>query len=333
MRRLGVGVADQEKLAQRVREITEGAQLPAAEFTRRVETWLGKRHGYSLSPKIPDGNGDALVRWLESNEGGHCELFAGSYVLLARAAGYSARVVTGFRGGSWNGYSGNFTLRNADAHAWCEIFDPVSGAWLRADPTLGAASAQAEGPAGEASLAKRTDRSWSARFDSLRVFWYRRIVNFDQRSQVETLKAVKSATENTGRQLRDFLASLSRQVGAWFQGPWDVRRWVNVLAGFVIVGALIWGWLRVGRRWWQRMGRGSAGLRLDPIRQEAGHWLRRFTDAQGGGPEFERVTSELQRLRYGAQKTWPEPKAVFRGARQAWKLGRAERGVTVRKKK
>jgi hypothetical protein len=30
-----------------------------------------------------------------------------------------------------------------------------------------------------------------------------------------------------------------------------------------------------------------------------------------------RVTAELQRLRYGARATWPEPGAVFRRARLA----------------
>src|ERR1019366_7160999 len=137
-----------------------------------------------------------------SGEAGHCELFAGSFVLLARAAGLSARVVTGFRGGTWNAYSNNFTIRNSDAHAWCEVFDVPSGAWLRVDPTPGAASGPGEQAKGEATLARRLDRSWSARLDSLRVFWYRRIVNFDQRSQVETLKAVKAAPENSGKQLR-----------------------------------------------------------------------------------------------------------------------------------
>ncbi len=44
----------------------------------------------------------------------------------------------------------------------------------------------------ERALAARSDRSWSARFDSLRVFWYRRIVSFDQRSQLETFREVKN---------------------------------------------------------------------------------------------------------------------------------------------
>ena len=170
MLRTGVGETDRAALRRAGNEITGGGQLPAAEFSHRAVAWLRERHAYSLQPKVPAGGGDALVRWMASGGGGHCELFAGSLVLLARAAGLPARLVIGFKGGTWNAYSNNFTLRNSDAHAWCEIFDAAAGAWLRADPTPGAANAGDEAK-GEAALAARLDTSWSARFDSLRIFW------------------------------------------------------------------------------------------------------------------------------------------------------------------
>ncbi|MCX6943272.1 MAG: DUF3488 domain-containing protein [Opitutales bacterium] len=185
--RLGVGEADRVHLQRLVQAITGGADLPAAEFTRRANRWLGQRHAYSLRPQIAPGPGG-------------------------------------------NAYSNNYTLRNSDAHAWCEIFDRAAGVWRRADPTVGAGNAPAETVRGEAALARRTDRSWSARFDSLRVFWYRRIVNFDQRTQVETLRAVKQATENTGRQLRALLAETVEQARAWLAEPWDGRRVAKRLA-------------------------------------------------------------------------------------------------------
>ncbi|HYP17199.1 MAG TPA: DUF3488 and transglutaminase-like domain-containing protein, partial [Opitutus sp.] len=117
MLRLGLPEADRAVLDRIVGEIAGGRPVPASgetraataalsaeEFARRAEAWLSGRHSYSLQPRIPPGEGDPLVRWLNSDEAGHCELFAGSFVLLARAAGYPTRVVTGFRGGSWNGY-------------------------------------------------------------------------------------------------------------------------------------------------------------------------------------------------------------------------------------
>lgn len=301
------------------------ASVNVPEFLQRAEAWLERRHAYSLSPRIPAGPGDPLVRWLRSSESGHCELFAGSLVLLARSAGLPARVVTGFRGGSWNGFSNNFTLRNSDAHAWCEVFDAAAGAWLRADPTPGSAAGARDSTLGEASLARRFDRSWTARLDSLRVFWYRRIVNFDQQSQLETLRAVKEASERSGRRLREALERWSMRVRDWLAAPWSGGRAAVLVA---ITGAVwaIWSAGGMGVFRWRIRGRRRAG---DAVRNEAGRWLRRFAareshrvrddggaNARGGERD---VMTELQRLRFGAQETWGDVPGVFRRARRVWK--------------
>lgn len=325
---LDLSQADRAQLAGVVQEITQGELLTVSDFARRAGAWLAQRHDYALQSRLPTGAGDPLVRWLVSRAPGHCELFAGALVLLAREAGMPARVVTGFRGGSWNGFSNNLTLRNSNAHAWCEIFDAASRTWLRADPTPGAQALvddnQADALGGQA---RRVDRSWSARWDSLRIFWYRRIVNFDQRSQVETFKAVKSATQEVGRRLRDWLAGWGSQVKGWLKSPWNGRRMAGgaaVLAGL----GLLWWW---GRRWptrWWRWRRPRRG-RLHPVRTEAGRWLRQFE----GRETDPGVRAALQRLRYGAESGWPRPEPVFRQARREWRRGRRGRSATVGKAK
>jgi transglutaminase-like putative cysteine protease len=313
-------------LSRLVTEITGGVKPGAAEFARLTNLWLNEHHAYSLSPRIPAGDGDPLVRWMASDAAGHCELFAGSFVLLARAAGYPARVVTGFRGGSWNAYSENFTVRNSDAHAWAEIFDEVSGEWLRADPLGRSASAQTE-VRGQAGLAARTDRSWTARLDSLRVFWYRRIVSFDQRSQTDTLRALKSATENSGREARAAITAFFGRIRDWFLSPWDVRRFATLLGIIAGLAGLHWLWREFGRRWWRQVAAGRGGRRFDPTREEASRWLARMTEAdpEARGEQEQRVVADLQRIRFGARATWPAPERVFRSARSAWRAARRGR--------
>ena len=328
MLRLGVGAADQTALGSLVREITGGAEWPAAELARRASAWLAQRHAYSLTPKVPAGPGDPLVRWMTSGGEGHCELFAGSLVLLARAAGLPARVVAGFRGGTWNAYSNNFTIRNSDAHAWCEVFDAAAGAWLRVDPTPGAASGPGAQATGEATLARRLDRSWAARFDSLRVFWYRRIVNFDQRSQVETLQAVKQATENSGKQLRAVLADVMERLKTWLSAPWDARRLAKLLGVLAAMAGAGWVWREFGRGWWHRFRNTAAGGKADPVRAQAGRWLRALAEAGGQDGETSPVLADLQRLRFGAKATWPAPEPVFRRARHALRTARRRGRVT-----
>jgi hypothetical protein len=303
-----------------------GGGASAADFAGAAGAWLTRNHSYSLAPKIPSGAGDALVRWTASKAEGHCELFAGALVLLARDAGFPARVVIGFRGGSWNGFSNNFTVRNSDAHAWAEIWDEARGAWLRADALAPSATTVAATQAGAGAIAGRMDRSWTARLDSLRVFWYRRIVSFDASSQVETLKAVKTATENTGKRAREALERSVAALKAWLAGPWDFRRLAMVLTVAVGGAAGVWAAWNL-RGWLGDLSWGKGERRVDPVRREAGRLLARWeADAPGAGGEATgegaELRVELERLRYGPQATWTQPEAIFRRARRAVKVRR-----------
>lgn len=328
-RRVGVGESERTRLEQIVAEIAVGGTvLGAGDFTRRTEEWLRKNHAYSLSPRVPPGEGDPLVRWLVSHEAGHCELFAGSFVLLARTAGFPARVITGFRGGTWNGFSNNFTIRNSDAHAWAEIFDELTGAWLPGDALGVAVATQTSDAQREAALVRRMDRSWSARLDSLRVFWYRRIVNFDQRSQVETLRAVKAATQNSGKRLREALENIGVNLKAWLTAPWDGERVIKSGSAVVLVGGLAWWWIAVGRGLVRGRWRWGHGRRADPVRVSAGRWLGEmagYRSAFGEASELREVVAELQRVRFGPRETWPEPEGVFRRARRVLRAARRRR--------
>jgi transglutaminase-like putative cysteine protease len=319
--------ADRQTLERLVGEVTAGEKLTATDFASRAGAWLRANHRYSLSPRVPDGTGDPLVRWLNSREAGHCELFAGSFVLLARVAGFPARVVTGFKGGTWNAYSNNFTIRNSDAHAWAEVFDEATGAWLRADPLAASVGSQADEAKGEAALASRLDRSWSARLDSLRVFWYRRIVSFDQRSQAETLKAVKEATQNSGRRIRVAIEAAAASVKDWILRPWDIRRVAGVLGTLAILVALGGIGRKFGRTWWRGIMGARRGRHEDPVRREAGQWLTRLRELTDSGDrmvddEGARIIADLQRLRFGARATWTEPGRVFQQARRAVRAAR-----------
>ena len=332
MLRLSLPPADVATLRNVADEITRGATMTTGEFMRATNRWLGERHGYSVTPQIPPGPGDALVRWLTSRESGHCELFAGSFVLIARAAGFSTRVATGFKGGSWNGYSNNFTVRNSDAHAWCEIFDRGAGAWLLADPTLSAGNVPVpDETRGDAALARRTDRSWNARLESLRVFWYRRIVNFDQDAQVEALKAVREATQSSSYELRLLLSDLMKRIVDWLRSPWDAARVTRTFLTIGIFAGAVVGGRRFGPGWIRRLRGGAEGSRGDPVRAEAGKWLGRIAEcgsrmadrgaSVAGG---DAVKKELERLRFGRRATWRDPERTFRRAHTIWRQMRRE---------
>ena len=322
---------DRQALNQMADSITGGARVSAEEFATRASRWLTDKHGYSLQVVLPEGNRDPVVLWMESSLPGHCELFTAAFTLLARAAGFPTRAITGFKGGDWNAYENYFMVRNSHAHAWCEVYDGGTG-WFRVDPTIGAAAVTTsrQSQAGEAALGRRLDRSWQARLDAVRILWYRRIVSFDQRTQMALLLSLKETTGNIGVALREVLGEAGVSLRHWLQRPWSVPRmldWLGAALGGVVAVVL---WWRHGRSWWWRILGARRHGETDPVRREAGRWLRKLVE---GRTERQRhsVTSkvegldmwtDLQRLRYGPRDTWPEPQAVFRRARRARRAAR-----------
>jgi hypothetical protein len=144
------------------------------------------------------------------------------------------------------------------------------------------------------------------------MFWYRRIVNFDQQSQLETLKTVKAATENSGQRLRAWIEGTAREIKGWLAAPWTLQRTVRGLAGMGFLAAAIWA-LRAIR--WPTSGfSGVSGWWRSPdVRAQAGNWLRKIDERPDLSAAPLRL--ELQRLRFGPGKTWRDPRLAFREAR------------------
>ncbi len=317
------GPRNAEVLQRVVAEITAGAALPAGEFGRRAVAWLQARHAYALSVKLPAGEGkDDIVRWLDSNEPGYCEYFAAGFTVLARAAGYPARVIAGFHGWVLNGFENYYMVRNSDAHAWAEIYDGTA-AWLRVDPLSDVNPVTGTGAETVKTQEQAQDSSWAARMDSLRVLWYRRIVNFDSRTQVQMFDQVKTFTTDSGQALRVRLEEFSRRFKAWIVRPWDVARLGRFAGLLTAVVAFGWACWRLGQWGWLRWQVWRRPNDFDPVRREAGRQLARLRELHGRpGTEDREVVADLRRLRYGRRETWPEPRSVFKQAKRVRKTAR-----------
>jgi len=127
---------------------------------------------------------------LFKTKAGFCEHYAAAFVVLMRAAGIPARVVTGYQGGEMNG---NYMIvRQANAHAWSEAF--IEGAWRRFDPTGFVAPTRIEQGLSAAlpdenavPRLARLDNGWirkaQLRWDAMNHQWQRFVVNYDNDSQ------------------------------------------------------------------------------------------------------------------------------------------------------
>ena len=103
-----------------------------------LQNWLrGPSFRYSLDVP-PDDSQDALVNFLTRSRAGFCQQFAGAYAVLARELGLPTRVAVGFTEGEQQ-TDGLWHVRDANAHAWPEVYFPGSG-WVAFEPTPGRGS-------------------------------------------------------------------------------------------------------------------------------------------------------------------------------------------------
>jgi transglutaminase-like putative cysteine protease len=154
---------------------------------------------YTLTPPLLGEN--PMDEFLFSSRRGFCEHYAAAFVMLMRSAGIPARVVTGYQGGEYNPVGDYWLIRQADAHAWAEIWLPDKG-WERVDPTAAVAPERIEraldlgalpsgAPArfqiGEDSLFSRGWRRLRYSLDALNSSWDQWVLSYGPELQREVL--------------------------------------------------------------------------------------------------------------------------------------------------
>jgi protein-glutamine gamma-glutamyltransferase len=115
------------ELAQRLRSQSTSPY----DFVRRVERRVEDGASYSEAPPqhpLP------LVPFLFGDRTGYCQHFSGAMALLLRMGGVPARVASGFAPGSLDRSTGEWVVRDLDAHSWVEAYFPYYG-WVQFDPT------------------------------------------------------------------------------------------------------------------------------------------------------------------------------------------------------
>jgi protein-glutamine gamma-glutamyltransferase len=123
------------------RRLTDGTRN-SFEAVRSVERHLQRNYRYFEDVprhRLP------LDAFLFEDRTGYCQQFSGAMALLLRMAGIPARVATGFTRGSYNRDSGEWRVRDLDAHSWVEVYFNGVG-WVNFDPTPPASPAEGQIP-------------------------------------------------------------------------------------------------------------------------------------------------------------------------------------------
>jgi protein-glutamine gamma-glutamyltransferase len=96
---------------------------------------------YTLTPPLMEKN--PIETFLFETRYGFCSHYASAFVYLMRVANIPARVVTGYQGGELNAVGNFLEIRQAQAHAWAEVWLDKQG-WVRIDPTAAIAPERIE---------------------------------------------------------------------------------------------------------------------------------------------------------------------------------------------
>jgi transglutaminase-like putative cysteine protease len=156
---------------------------------------------YTLQPPLLGAN--SVDEFLFRTRAGFCEHYAGAFVVLMRAMGIPARVVTGYQGGEINPVDGFLTVRQSDAHAWAEVWLPKRG-WLRIDPTAAvspdrimrnAAGAETREPLLDGLIELNTGRDallsrLRFRWDAINNGWNQWVLNYTPQRQKNLLRSL-----------------------------------------------------------------------------------------------------------------------------------------------
>ncbi len=164
-------------------------------LARAIEHFRVERLQYTIEPRLLGR--DSVDEFLFDSREGFCEHFSSAFVFLMRAAGVPARVVVGYQGGETNPVDGRFTVRQADAHAWAEVYLSGRG-WIRVDPTVLSAPrrlddglARSVASEGALPLILRPEMAWlrSLRYnwEALTHQWNLLVLGYDPERQRELM--------------------------------------------------------------------------------------------------------------------------------------------------
>jgi len=272
---------------------------PRAILARAIQLY-NREFTYTLEPPLLDTR-SPYDDFLFNTKRGFCEHYAGSFALLMRAAGIPSRVVTGYQGGEVNPFNQELIVRQADAHAWTEIWVQHEG-WVRVDPTAAVSPLRVEsgvnaalGPIGVFPSMIAADKL--GLLAGMRYGWQMVNSSWDQWVIGYNMDKQRQFFADLGFPSLDW-----RTLGVWL-----------VIAVFVVGGAVALGLVlrdRPPRREaslvaWNRFCAklAAAGLPRDPHEGPMDYLARIKASRPGEAADAEAITQRYVEARYGPGAT------------------------------
>jgi hypothetical protein len=144
-------------------------------------------------------------------------------------------MVNGFSAGEYNRIGNNWTVRKYHAHSWVEAWFPPYG-WIEFDPT----------PARVASPRSSLAKLFSNLTDTIGLWWWESIVNYDSSKQYHVVNGLLSGLDTIQNNVSAFFASIKlkgQKAVAALQAPARIpelnKKLILSLPLLIILGALL----------------------------------------------------------------------------------------------
>jgi transglutaminase-like putative cysteine protease len=122
-----------DRVTALARDITAAAPT-LYDRAEAIERYLRQNYDYTLDVPTPPLGRDPVDYFLFELGEGYCDYYASAMVVLARSVGIPARLVVGYVGGTYDPVEAAYTVREANAHSWVEVYFPQIG-WVEFEPT------------------------------------------------------------------------------------------------------------------------------------------------------------------------------------------------------
>lgn len=174
------------------------------DFAVFVEGYLRTQYLYNLAP-MPVGR-DAVDDFFFTTKEGFCAHFSSAFTVIMRASGIPSRVVNGYFASEVSEFGDFYRVRQADAHAWSEVW--LDDRWVRFEPTSAVGS-----------LSIRNGKEWYSRLmniayatvDWTRDAWERYVLYYDRSTQEKAMNMVKQSFTQEG--LSSLMKNTVRHAG------------------------------------------------------------------------------------------------------------------------
>jgi len=190
-------------VADLAQAVTRDATTPYG-MTIAIKQHLLSHYTYSLDVGSML-SASPLEEFLFIRKTGYCEHYATAMVVMLRAVGIPARLVTGFLPGEWNDFGHYYTVRQQDAHAWVEVWFPHSG-WVTFDPT----------PSVMSTFSNPLLKQVGGMIDSIRLKWDRFVIHYSLYDQMTVAQGVRNQGESVRASIAEIMATLKN---------WNALRW------------------------------------------------------------------------------------------------------------